>query len=501
MKNKILYIAAFTCAITAGCKKQLDQTPISTSTTATFFASNSDFIQATNAVYADLRTYPDRMLNLSETRSDNSYAVADGPRDWEPINNFARSISANAYVIEAWNTNFNGIYRANTLLDKLVTNASAITDPALKTRLTAEARFLRAFMYFDLVRWFGKVPIINKVVSVNESLTIPRSPVSDVYNFIIDDLKFAADNLPDVYSAAADKGRATKFAAKGILALVYMTRSGPTYNIEGPGLGTNDWQTALGLLNEIIASGKYSFLSSFANIFSYTNEGNAEVVFDINYSTGSNPVVGGTFPWLLVPDLYFTSIGKPVQGGLLIRPVSNNLVSTYAAGDVRKDFTIFTQGFTATGGGSEVRPFFKKYLDITKVPVNRLDWPINYIVMRYTDVLMLKAECILKGASGTQAEVDAIMNQVRTRAGLTTPVSGTTLPQLMEERRREFAAEGLRWHDLVRSGLVTTVMPAWIAVDDIQKSIQPFQNNYVIYPIPQSELNAAPGLYTQNAGY
>jgi hypothetical protein len=114
---------------------------------------------------------------------------------------------------------------------------------------------------------------------------------------------------------------------------------------------------------------------------------------------------------------------------------------------------------------------------------------------------MLKAECILHGASGTQAEVDAIVNQVRTRAGLTTPVSNVTLPQLMAERQKEFVAEGLRWHDLVRSGLVETVIPAWIAAEDLQKQIQPFQKNYIIYPIPQSEIDVKDGLYTQNAGY
>jgi len=187
---------------------------------------------------------------------------------------------------------------------------------------------------------------------------------------------------------------------------------------------------------------------------------------------------------------------------LVIRPVSNDLVNTsYTTSDVRRSFNVFTAGYTAAGA-TEIRPFFKKYVDITRVPTNsRLDWPINYIVMRYTDVLMLKAECILRGASGSQADVDGIMNQVRRRAGLTGTVSGTTLAQLMEERRREFAAEGLRWHDLVRSGLVTSVMPAWIAKDDVSKSISPFENNFIIYPVPQAELNTAPGLYTQNAGY
>jgi hypothetical protein len=256
----------------------------------------------------------------------------------------------------------------------------------------------------------------------------------------------------------------------------------------------------LTLLNSIISSGKYSFLSSYSNIFSYTNENNAEVIFDVQYVTGLSPVMGGTFPWVLVPDTWFQSLGKAVQGGLTIRPASNILVNSFDAADVRKSFSI-QQGYTYNSVYEE-RPFFKKYVDITKVPSNRLDWPINFIVLRYTDILMLKAECILNGASGgTQAEVDAIVNQVRLRAGLTTTRSNVTKAQLFEERQKEFMAEGSRWHDLVRSGLVTSVMPAWISAIDVQNQIQPFQNNYIIYPIPQSELDVKQGLYEQNPGY
>jgi hypothetical protein len=498
MKNKILYAALLIGALQTGCEKQLDQQPISQVSTATFFTNTTDFTQAINGIYSDLRTYPDRQINLSETRSDNIYGVSDGGvRDWDPVNNFAKTLSNNPYISEAWNTNFNGIFRANVVLEQLTTNGSVITDATIRARFQAEARYLRALYYFDLVRYFGKLPLIDRSVTAAEALLIPRSPVADIYKLIISDLQYAGNNLPATY-ATTDKGRATKFAAKSLLALVYMTRSGPTYSIEGPGLGLDEWSLALPLLNEVINSGQYSFLPSYGNIFSYTNENNAEVIFDVEYATGLTPVVGATFPWLLVPDLYFNSLGKTNQGGLFIRPVSNNLLSSYGTTDTRKTASVKT-GYTYNGT-SENRSFFIKYLDITKVPTNRIDWPINFIVMRYTDVLMLKAECILHGATGTQANVDAIVNQVRARAGLA-PVSNVTLAQLMEERRKEFAAEGTRWHDLVRSGLVTTVMPAWIAADDAQKQIQPFQTNFVIYPIPQSEIDAAPGLYTQNTGY
>jgi cell division GTPase FtsZ len=114
---------------------------------------------------------------------------------------------------------------------------------------------------------------------------------------------------------------------------------------------------------------------------------------------------------------------------------------------------------------------------------------------------MLKAECILHGSPGTQADVDGIVNQVRTRAGQPT-LTNVTLPQLFAERRREFANEGLRWFDLQRSGDLLTIMNAWIAVEDaaLHKMNQVIAN-YIIYPVPQSQMDGAPGLYTQNPGY
>jgi len=500
MKKIVGYSLIAMVGLLSACEKQLDQNPISAQAAANFYTTPLEFTQGVNAVYNGLKTYPDRLLNLSETRSDNLYAVSDGGvRDWEGINSFQKTIAGNVYVNEAWTGNFNAIFRANSLLEQLAAKGeTVIADTTLRFRFEAETRFLRAFYYFDLVRLFGRVPIIDHTVTPAESVTIGRSAVNDVYSLIISDLKFAADHLPASYSAA-DLGRATKYAAKGILALVYMTRSSPTYGINGPGLGVDECSLALPLLNEIIASKKYVFSPSYPDIFSYDKENNPEVIFDVQYNTGSNPVTGGTFPWLLVPDNYFQSIKKTTQGGLTIRPVSNDLLSAYEPTDTtRKSFTI--HGGYKNNGVVESRSFFKKYLDTTKVPLNRIDWPINFIVLRFTDVLMMKAECILHGAPGTQADVDAIVNQVRARATVP-PIANVTLARLFEERRKEFAAEGTRWHDLVRSGNIEPIMKAWIAKDDVGHTMQPFQINYILYPIPQSELDVKPGLYDQNLGY
>jgi len=514
--KKIYSIAIIVALLAASCKKDLNQVPISTATTATFYKQPSDFLQAVNATYNSLRGYPDRLLFLSEVRSDNIYPSNDVGRDPDPINNFSPGIASNVYVEEAWSADFSGIFKANTVLDQIAKNGSFVGSAALANRLTAEAKFLRAFYYFDLIRYYGKLPVIDHPVAASEANTIGRSSVSDVYKLIIADLQFAIANLPVNFSGAfpaytaTDIGRATKYAAEAILAEVYMARSGPNYGIEGPGMASNEWALALPLLQDIISSGLFVFNPNFAGatgIFSYTNQNpavNKEAVFDVMYLTGQSPVLGATFTWQLVPQSYFNSLpagNTPANGALGFPAVSNNLLTGYAATDTRKSPTIHTSSFTYSGV-PDAHPFFRKYLDTTKIPTSRFDWPINFMAVRYTDILMLKAECVLRGAPGSQAtDVDAVVNQVRARAGLTA-VANVTLDQLLDERRREFASEGSRWFDLQRSGNLLTIMNAWIAVEDAAlHKMNQVTANYIIYPVPQSQQDAAPGLYGQNPGY
>jgi len=511
-KTYFLFVIAGT--FLASCSKDLTQVPISTATSVTFYQQPSDFIQGVNAAYNPLRGIPDQLMELSEVRSDNIYpSNFDVARDHDPINNFAPGIAPNTYVEGAWGNDFNGIFKANTILDQIAKNGSYVGSTVLATRLTAEARFLRAFYYFDLIRYYGKVPIIDHPVSAIEANAISRNPVQDVYTFLIADLKFAIDNLPTNYSgvfptySASDVGRATKYAAEAILARVYMTRSGPTYGIEGPGLASNEWSAALPLLQDIISSGLFVFNPSFTSVFSYANQNptvNKEAVFDIMFLTGQNPVLGTDFTWLLIPQNFFNSLpagNTPANGALGTPSVSFNLLNSYAATDTRKSPTIHSSGFTYTGVYDQ-HPFFRKYMDSTKIPTSRFDWGINFIAVRYTDVLLMKAECVLNGAAGSQAtDVDAVVNQVRTRAGLT-PLVGVTKAQLLDERRWEFGNEGSRWFDLQRSGNLITIMEAFRATEDAAvKKMSPVVANYILYPVPQTQLDAAPGLYTQNPGY
>jgi len=496
MKANLLILAVL-CMLGSSCTKDLNLTPESSATEQVFYGSVNDFQQATSAVYAGLLTYPNRVLDLYETRSDNIYGASDdGKRYWDPINNLSPDLADKSVISAAWANNYNGIFKANTLIEQLSKNGNAVLTPALLSRLEAEGRFLRAFYYFDLVRLFGRVPLIDKVVTAEQITTIPRAEVEEVYATIISDLEFAAANLPESYGAT-EAGHATRYAAKGILALVYMTRSGPAYNIKGPGMGTAEWAKAAILLDEIIASGKFRMLDTYNSIFAYDNESNAEVVFDVQYISGGLGL-GGEFPSLFLPDLYVQQVAG-FAGGVMVRPPSATLLSSYPAGDTRRTFSI-QNGYTTSGGATDPRPLLVKFLNVSKKGTRWTDWPLNFIVLRYTDILMLKAECMLHGTPGSQAAVDKIVNDVRKRAGIS-PLVTVNLDMLLQERQREFIGEGLRWNDLIRSGNVISIMNNWISKDDTQKAINTMKAEFVVYPVPQNEMNIVPGLYQQNPGY
>ncbi|MBC6607616.1 RagB/SusD family nutrient uptake outer membrane protein [Hymenobacter sp. BT188] len=494
--KRIFLLLATACMLTLGsCEDDLDQTPLSNGSVPAFFKTAVDFEQAMNAVYSQLRGYPDRILILSDLRSDNFYGVSSqGVRDWDAINNFNTTLSVSPYMSDTWASDFGAIFRANTMLDQLEANGSVVSE-GLRLRYEGEARFLRAFHYFDLVRMFGRVPVIDKALLPQEVAKIPRGSVAEVYDLIISDLEYAKENLPLNYTGA-NVGRVTSGAAKGLLALVYLTRSGPTYGIDGPGLASNENDKALALLNEVIDSKRYSLVSSYANVFSYTNENNSEVLFDVQYIVGN----GATHPGVMVPDNYFTSLGIPFGSrGIEIKPVSTDFLSILAANDDRRAASVQTGYLVA--GVAENRTVLKKYVSAAGRGTGNTDWPINFIVMRYADILLMKAEAILRGGGGTQADALKAVNEVRTRAKQPA-LTSLNMMQLMEERRREFLGEGLRWHDLVRSGTVLTTMNAWIAKEDASgKMRRNIGANDIIYAVPLNELSATPGLYDQNPGY
>jgi hypothetical protein len=507
MKRITYIILLFSLAGITSCNKKLDQQPVSDIVTDNFYTNVNDFQLAVNGAYYRLKGYPLQAMWMDEVRSDNLAVTSDGNRDWQGINDFSPNLTTTAFIVNTWTNDFNGVYNVNTVLNAIATKGEGILTDSLNKKFTAECRFLRAFYYFDLLRYYGRLPIIDKLLSVAEAGTVPRSSLADVYNFIVGDLEYAATNLPTT-QAAADLGRPTSYAAKGLLGLVYMTKSGPTYNVTGgPGLNSNEYGKALSLFNEIITSTKYAFSTDYASIFSYTNENNKEVLFDIQYMSTSS---GAEYPSQLVPDAYWTGLGLQNYNngyGSATYNVSKDLLQSFKTGtggavDKRDTFSI-KRGFPTSTATPTVldtsRPFLKKYIDVARRGKDRADWPINFIVLRYTDILMMKAECILHGATGTQADVDGIVNQVRVRAGVPA-LTNVNLAKLMEERRKEFVGEGIRWNDLVREGMLVTTMNTWRINDNIP-TIKEIIPQYAIYPVPQNEILAKPGLYDQNESY
>ena len=486
----------------SSCFKDLDQQPLSTVTSDTYFATTRDFEMALNGLYSvALDVYPDRLMNLGETRSDNLYAITDGARDWEGINDFQKSISNSGYIASAWVGDYAAIAKANLLLEKLEEKGKQVLlQDSIVTQYQAEARFLRGFCYFDLVRWFGEVPIIDKSIAAEQGKDYPRKPVKEVYDFILQDLDFAMAHLPKSYAAEA-LGHATKWAAEGIAAQAYMAMSGPTYDIKGPGLGVNEWGKAYELLNDIVLKGGFALESDYETIF--RQEHNKEVVFDVEYSTGDN-AAGASFVWILTPDGYFKTIGMSAQGSNYQRPLATSFRKQFAATDKRALFGI-RDSYTDNSTSIPVvynYPFYIKWVDKSRYGTGRTDWGVNFPVLRYTDVLMLRAECILHGGGGTQADVVDIMQKVRDRASDPTPVTTVNLDTLMAERRKEFYEEGSRLFDLQRSGKFLEHMNYFKQVEDsTNHRLEEITNNDIIYPVPSSEMVKYPGLYNQNTGY
>lgn len=513
MKKIILTSITIAALVVSSCHKDLDQLPLSTTTADNFFASTVDFEQALVGVYStafhgtygDNYGYPNRVLNLSETRSDNLYAITSASRDWEGINNFFSSITVNGLVEEAYIVNYNSIYKANLLLQKIDEKADEFfNDPADIDQMIAETRFLRAFCYFDLVRYFGRVPLIDAPISPQEAANVGQASVTELYNFIIADLEAAIDVLEPVED---NNGRVNQYWAKSLLGLVYMTRSSPDYGRNGelPGLGTNDWQAAYDALEDVYLSGAYAFEDSIENIYNYEGAANTENIIFIPYAD-INEGVGGSWISTVTSDQYFSYLGmNSSQGGIEERPVSNTFADSFDPADKRYQFGIIDT-FTVADDGDRYAGYFSpdpimiKFADPTRYGSGRTDWGVDFPVIRFTDVMMMMAECQLRGASGSLV-VDDVINDVRERAGLARDAAGSTLDDLFEERRKEFFNEGKRWFDLYRSGDAITTMEQWRADNDQENRVNDIKVGYLIYPIPQREFNTAPGLYTQNRDY
>ena len=493
---KIALTSLLTLGLLTGCgEKFLDEKPRDLVTTENFYRSEADAIQATNAAYAQLNRggqYNYALWGIGEIMSDNSFTGGGGGGDGaEEIQlDFFNIPSNNIMVGRMWGGCYVGIGAANLVLQK-VPGIASMTE-AIRRRCLGEAKFLRAKYYFDLVRAFGDVPlIVTPPASPAEARSIARTPAAQVYVQIVQDLQDAIGALPETYSGG-DLGRATKWAATGLLAKVYLTQ--------------DNKPLAAQRAREVIASGRYSLWADYADNFKVANENGKESLFEVQFVNGLNEYIVDGLGF--VGNEFFGPRGQGLvpQGGYGFNIPEKEFVDGYEGGDKRRDVTIWKPGDAYPAGSATAAqpaslpgsPFgynCRKWF-VGKLNTNVWDSPLNFPVLRLSEVYLILAE-----AAGPNAEGLEAVNKVRRRAfGLDvnapsardfSAATSNFTAAVQRERRYELAFEDDRWFDLKRAGKLLN-NPALLA-----KGIKPFN---IVLPVPQSERDANPSL-TQNEGY
>jgi tetratricopeptide (TPR) repeat protein len=502
MKTNKLLIGCFLLTTLSACDKSFIEIPPKNFIGSTnFFQTQNDFVQAVNATYAPLRNVYNSAYIMGEMRSDNTHYIFNssnrGNLVREEIADFIDNPTAEPTATK-WTFNYRTIAYANEVLTRI--DAAAI-DEATKKNLKGQELFLRALAYFDLVQYFGDVPLVltptagsaDQIIGVQSALA--RTPKAEVYAQIVKDVKEAATLLPN--KATQEKGRATVGAAKTLLGNVHIV--------------LKQWAEAETVLKEVVSSGQYSLLSDYASIFNPANKNHAESVFEVQYLQG-NLGLQSSFGYVFAPNLTnmtplvgFTFNNQSIGGWNI---PTEDLIASYETGDKRKTASI-SEGYTASGS-FVAQPFIKKYFNLPfptpngSSPNNNDNWP----VYRYAEVLLLLAEAL--NEQGKSGEALPFLKLVRDRAGLS-PITNTNQAQLrdilLKERRIELAFENKRWLDLVRMGKAIEVMSTYgakLKASGKHPNLLPnsynVTQNRLLFPIPFAEVQVDPKL-VQNPGY
>lgn len=467
----------------------LNMQPISEIGEGNFYKNSQEINAAVVACYNGLQAPMEYEWMVSELRSDNSrlYNTATTSTDNTLLFDFdqAKVSATSQRVYDYWKLVYHNIARCNTVLTPK--NINIVDDARLKNQFEGEARFIRGYHYFNLVRVFGPVFIVSERISADQARQMDRSTVDEVYQFILDDLKAAVEKLPASYEPS-EKGRITSWAAKTLLAKVYMT------------LGKIDSETR-DLLFDIYQNSGHKLLNSYASIYDINNELNDEIIFTIRYKSGGLGL-GSPFGNRFAPQQSGSSVINGDGNGY--NYPSSNLVTAYTSADTRKDVTLAVN-YVNDKGQTIDRRYVKKFLSPVAVKDDGdKDWP----VLRFADVVLLYAE-VMNELEGVSAALP-YLNQTRVRAGIPA-VTEVSLPNkhamrmaIERERRLEFAYENQRWFDLIRTGRVLEVINTHYMNEDYYAELTgvgPLKENNILLPIPQKEIDINPAVITQNPGY
>ena len=480
MKKNILYFVC-TFLILSSCSQDfIDLMPTSTVTVDYYYQTDKDFSDALIGVYASIRSQYNYFYCFGDLPADDSY-IEFRKANYKTYFDLFTVNSAEGQLNTTWQNYYQAIFRANTILEK-IESLDAATLPN-KKRYIGEARFNRALCYFDLLRIFGAVPAVTKVLTVDEAYQIPREPVENLYNnIIIPDLQAAESSLLANYSGN-DVGRPTIGAAKALLGRVYLTMG--------------DFQKAESKLMEVTSLG-YQLEGDFNDVFDYDNKRNSEYIYNIEYAEG-NTTIGSMFTNEFAPASanFMAFFGVTGGGGESNNPTPE-IMSLFEDRDKRKELSVGIHGGFYDNDGTfnsilatTNQTYTKKYLVSTPAGnASKADWKH----IRYADVLLMLAEAM--NENGKTAQAIPYLNEIRKRAGVdeypTTLSKTETFDAIELERRLELCFEGHRWFDLVRWGKAYEVMK--------DNGMAEFMT---VFPIPlrQIQLINDPAILPQNQGY
>jgi starch-binding outer membrane protein, SusD/RagB family len=481
--SKNYFIALVLVWSIIGCHDSVTNlTPESTLTEANFFQSGSDLERAVLGVYNSYQQIYPRNWVVFEAPTDHihksEYDFIGGLQQvdqlaFHPDNTIFRNF---------WQNNYNGIFRANSVLQNL-DNPDDLPQ-ADRQRLEGETRFLRALFYFDMVRAFGGVPAVTSRLTIEEARSTPRASANEIYELIISDLEFALANLPGKGGIAS--GRATTGAAAALLGKVYVY--------------LENYATALTYLNQVEGM-NYMLLENFDDIYSLENEDHDEGIFTLKYIINEN---GNVLPSDFIP--YFGVEGYASLGGQ-IADLSWDLHRKFQDEDSRKEATITEYWRNPDSRESELvyRPFPSKFLVVHN---GRTSSGLDLHVIRLAEVFLLKAEALYY--TGDQNGAVEYINRIRERAFGNSDHNYTSadiasesdfIDILLLERQLELALENERWPDLVRTGRFIDELSVINRTQNLTVELN-LSPHHALFPIPQHEINESePGVLVQNEGY
>lgn len=525
-------------ALAGACENDLTEVPYSFVAPENFYRNADDALAALAGAYDGFQADVDALgIDDTEYYGRHFWMLVDYPTETMTVRLGATNertmpdiFTVNAshnYVIGVWQSAFHAVNRANSV----ISNVPGIQgmDAALRDRIVAEAKFLRAYHYFNLVRLFAGVPLYLEETRSLQDLQRPRATQAEVYQAIIADLEAAVPALPAGYTGR-DVGRVTSGAARALLAKVNLQ-----YGAVGGG-GAAAFQAAEKWAREVVASGRYQLLPSYASVFSQTNENNAEVIFDIQNTRA--PGAGGhmcdqyaprplpsqsDFPWC---DSQNPSFGVEWPFYYSYHADDTRRAGTWLLTYTKKSGATVTWDSTqnAVNAYGHFSPVPHKFMDKTPGSQDGAEEP-NFILIRYADVLLSLAEAINENAGPTE-EARGLVNQVRRRAGVPDIPTGLSKAQMKDaiflERRYELAGEGHGHFDSQRHWAwakarieqysTSAARAFWnrprpsgcsscIPRDSsVPKILLTLDDNDRFYPIPSEAIAVNPQL-TQNPGY